>query len=113
VKHVWVDTTDTEAPVVDPALLVLKEITGSTFIILYAESVPGNIEYAMLVTKFREWGRFDTLGIDLSRNGCITVEKEYMIIERTGAAITTMIAPETDLQDNRFKPFSGVCKKLG
>jgi hypothetical protein len=53
VEHIRINTTDSETAFINPAPPVVQEQAGSTGIILGPQCIPRNIEYAILVAKFR------------------------------------------------------------
>ena len=113
VEHVGIHTTDGKTPVIYPAPVVFKEITGSAIVVLCPECIPGNVKCPVLVTELRKRSRLDRTRIDLPCADRVTIEEEHVAIERPGAASAAEIAPEPDIPDNVCQVFLRVGKKGG
>jgi hypothetical protein len=108
VEHIGVDAADGKPAVINPAPAIFKEPAGTCLIILYPESVPGDIENPVLVAELRPRCRLKGLWFDLPYNFYVPVKEEDVTIEAPGTASGAGCAPEPDLANDSRKTLKRV-----
>jgi len=86
VEHIGVNATDGKSVFIDPAPAIFQKPAGSGFVVLCPQGITGNIENTILIAKFGCRSRFESGRIQCFYCGYVTIEQEYVAVERPGTA---------------------------
>jgi hypothetical protein len=81
VKHIWVDAADGKTVVINPTPAIFQKPAGSGIVFLCPNCIPGNVENAILVAKFRCRSWFECGRIQGFYCGYVPIEQKYMTVE--------------------------------
>jgi hypothetical protein len=86
VEHIRVNPADGKSVFINPAPAIFQKPAGSCFVVLCPQSITGNIENTILIAKFGCRSRFESGRIQCFYCGYVTIEQEYVAVERPGTA---------------------------
>jgi hypothetical protein len=81
VKHIRVNAADGKTAVINPAPAIFQKPAGSGIVLPCPYCIPGNVENAILVAKFRCWSWFESGRIESFCCGYVPIKQEDMTVK--------------------------------